>query len=116
MMRFYPGFYPRFDPKRYEALKDIFISGGRKAAHPAAEARGCRSSPPSWLSRAAGPICWCGRAVDGLDPVMRRQVWEPAHVRRGRVRTTVLVSSTTCGSWRTCANHVGILSHGRVLV
>ena len=42
MMRFYRGFYPRFDVKRYEALKDVFTPFKRDT-----KLRHTRKSPPS---------------------------------------------------------------------
>ncbi|MBO5035317.1 MAG: ABC transporter ATP-binding protein, partial [Oscillospiraceae bacterium] len=54
--------------------------------------------------------------VDGLDPVMRRQVWSLLMADVSQDGTTVLVSSHTLRELEDVCDHVGILSKGRVLV
>ena len=54
--------------------------------------------------------------VDGLDPVMRRQVWSIIMndvVERG---TTVLVSSHNLRELEDVCDHVGIMNRGKVLL
>ena len=58
MMRFYRGFYPRFDVKRYEALKDVFTTIPESSPS-GGSPRACRSSPPSGWPCAAGRTSWC---------------------------------------------------------
>ena len=84
MMRFYQGFYPNFSTERYEKLREVFRSG-RKAAYPPAFTRVCRSRRPSgWPCAAMPDYLILDEPVDGLDPVMRRQVWSPGAGRCGR--------------------------------
>ena len=54
--------------------------------------------------------------VDGLDPVMRRQVWSLILSDVAQEGTTVLVSSHNLRELEDVCDHVGILSKGRVLV
>ncbi|MCI9028533.1 MAG: ABC transporter ATP-binding protein, partial [Lawsonibacter sp.] len=54
--------------------------------------------------------------VDGLDPVMRRQVWTLLMGDVAQRGTTVLVSSHNLRELEDVCDHVGILSHGRVLL
>ena len=58
MMRFYKGFYPRFDTARYEALKDVFTNVDERQPIRACP-RVCRSNRPSGWPCAAGRRCWC---------------------------------------------------------
>ena len=58
MMRFFKGFYPRFDGARYEALKDVFTTINEK--QPIRRlSKGMQKQPPSGWPCAAGPTCWC---------------------------------------------------------
>ena len=54
--------------------------------------------------------------VDGLDPVMRRQVWSLLLGDVAERGTTVLVSSHNLRELEDVCDHVGILNHGKVLL
>ena len=54
--------------------------------------------------------------VDGLDPVMRRQVWSLLMSDVVQEGVTVLVSSHNLRELEDVCDHVGILSKGRVLL
>jgi ABC-2 type transport system ATP-binding protein len=54
--------------------------------------------------------------VDGLDPVMRRQVWSLLLGDVAERGTTVLVSSHNLRELEDVCDHVGILSRGRLLL
>jgi ABC-2 type transport system ATP-binding protein len=54
--------------------------------------------------------------VDGLDPVMRRQVWSLVMGDVAQHGTTVLVSSHNLRELEDVCDHVGIMDHGKVLL
>ena len=54
--------------------------------------------------------------VDGLDPVMRRQVWSLMMGDVAERGTTVLVSSHNLRELEDVCDHVGIMDHGHVLL
>ena len=54
--------------------------------------------------------------VDGLDPVMRRQVWSLVMGDVSERGSTVLVSSHNLRELEDVCDHVGILDHGKVLL
>ncbi len=54
--------------------------------------------------------------VDGLDPVMRRQVWSLVMGDVSQRGTTVLVSSHNLRELEDVCDHVGIMDHGKVLL
>ena len=54
--------------------------------------------------------------VDGLDPVMRRQIWSLALEDVAGYGTTVLVSSHNLRELEDICDHVGIMNKGRVLL
>ena len=116
MMGFYKGFYPNFDIKRYEALKDIFATVNEK--HPIRRlSKGMQKQSAFWLSLCCKPdVLVLDEPVDGLDPVMRRQVWSLLMGDVVEEGTTVLVSSHNLRELEDVCDHVGILSRGKVLV
>ena len=116
MMRFYRGFYPRFDVKRYEALKDVFTTIPEK--QPIRRlSKGMQKQSAFWLALCCRPdILVLDEPVDGLDPVMRRQVWSLLMGDVAQRGTTVLISSHNLRELEDVCDHVGILSHGKVLL
>lgn len=116
MAQFYKGFYPRFDQKRYEALKDVFRTVDEK--QPIRRlSKGMQKQAAFWLALCCRPeILVLDEPVDGLDPVMRRQVWSLLMSDVAQEGTTVLVSSHNLRELEDVCDHVGILSHGKVLV
>ena len=116
MMRFFKGFYPRFDGSRYEALKDVFTTINEK--QPIRRlSKGMQKQAAFWLALCCRPdVLVLDEPVDGLDPVMRRQVWGLLMGDVAEHGTTVLVSSHNLRELEDVCDHVGILSRGRVLI
>ena len=116
MARFYKGFYPKFDKKRYEALRDVFRTVDEK--RPIRRlSKGMQKQAAFWLALCCRPeVLVLDEPVDGLDPVMRRQVWSLILSDVAQDGTTVLVSSHNLRELEDVCDHVGILSRGRVLV
>ena len=116
MMGFYRQFYPRFDGKRYEALREAFPAVNEKQAIRRLS-RGMQKQAFFWLSLCCRPdVLVLDEPVDGLDPVMRRQVWSLLMGDVADCGTTVLVSSHNLRELEDVCDHVGILSHGKVLI
>ena len=116
MMKFYKGFYPRFDEKRYQALKDIFTTVDEKRSIRRLS-KGMQKQSAFWLALCCRPdYLILDEPVDGLDPVMRRQVWSLLMNDVAEHGTTVLVSSHNLRELEDVCDHVGILSRGKVLI
>ena len=74
MMKFYRGFYPRFSMERYEKLKEVFSIDEKKTIRRLS--KGMQKQVAFWLALSCMPdYLVLDEPVDGLDPVMRRQVW-----------------------------------------
>lgn len=116
LMRFYKGFYPRFDMRRYEALRDVFSNVDEK--RPIRRlSKGMQKQSAFWLALCCRPeVLVLDEPVDGLDPVMRRQVWSLLMDDVAEEGTTVLVSSHNLRELEDVCDHVGILAKGRVLL
>ena len=115
MMRFYRGFYPQFSMERYEKLKGVFSISEKKTIRRLS--KGMQKQVAFWLAMSAMPdYLILDEPVDGLDPVMRRQVWSLVLDDVAQRGTTVLVSSHNLRELEDVCDHVGILDHGRVLL
>ena len=116
MAGFYRGFYPRFDAARYAALRDVFTTVDEKQSIRRLS-KGMPKQAAFWLALCCRPdILVLDEPVDGLDPVMRRQVWGLLMGDVAEYGTTVLVSSHNLRELEDVCDHVGILNHGKVLV
>ena len=116
MMKFYRGIYPSFSMERYEALKAAFP--GVNERHPIRRlSKGMQKQSAFWLALCCQPdLLVLDEPVDGLDPVMRRQVWSLLMGDVAQRGTTVLVSSHNLRELEDVCDHVGILSRGKVLL
>ncbi len=116
MMRFFRGFYPRFDQARYQALKDVFTTVDERQSIRRLS-KGTQKQSAFWLALCCRPdVLVLDEPVDGLDPVMRRQVWSLLMGDVAEHGTTVLVSSHNLRELEDVCDHVGILSRGKVLI
>ncbi len=116
MMEFYKGFYPKFDVERYKALRDIFTTVDENRSIRRLS-KGMQKQSAFWLSLCCRPdYLILDEPVDGLDPVMRRQVWSLLMSDVAERGTTVLVSSHNLRELEDVCDHVGILSKGKVLL
>jgi len=116
MMKFYRGLYPHFNAKRYEALREAFPEVAEK--QPIRRlSKGMQKQSAFWLALCCEPeVLVLDEPVDGLDPVMRRQVWSLLMSDVAQRGATVLVSSHNLRELEDVCDHVGILSHGKVLL
>ena len=116
MARFLRGFYPKFDRDRYRTLKEVF-SQVDEARPMRRLSKGMQKQAAFWLSLCCRPeVLVLDEPVDGLDPVMRRQVWSLLMADVAQEGTTVLVSSHNLRELEDVCDRVGILSHGKVLI
>ena len=116
MAAFYRGFYPRFDMGRYAAQREVFSGNDEKRAIRRLS-KGMQKQAAFWLAMCCRPVILVlDEPVDGLDPVMRRQVWGLLMGDVAEHGTTVLVSSHNLRELEDVCDHVGILSHGKVLL
>ena len=115
MMRFYKGFYPSFSTERYEKLKEVFSIDEKRTIRRLS--KGMQKQVAFWLALSCMPdYLILDEPVDGLDPVMRRQVWSLVMGDVAQRGTTVLVSSHNLRELEDVCDHVGIMDHGKVLL
>lgn len=115
MAKFYSGVYPDWSWERFENLKEIFkIDTSRRVRK---LSKGMQKQVAFWLSICAMPkIMLLDEPVDGLDPVMRRNVWRLMLQDVAENGTTVLVSSHNLRELEDVCDHVGIMHQGKVIL
>ena len=115
MRRYYRGLYPQFDDELFQRLYDVFQlpSKGQMRRF----SKGMQKQAAFMLSICTRPeLLVLDEPVDGLDPVMRRQVCSLILSDVAQHGTTVLISSHNLRDLEDICDHVGIMDHGKMLL
>ena len=116
MKRFYEGIYPKFDSKMFYRMQEFFptIDVKRNIRR---LSKGMQKQVAFWLAICCRPeLMILDEPVDGLDPVMRRQVWSILMSEVAERKMTVLVSSHNLRELEDTCDHVGIMHHGKIMI
>ncbi len=116
MKRFYKGIYPSFDEKLFYRMQEYFpgIDVKRNIRR---LSKGMQKQVAFWLAICCKPeILILDEPVDGLDPVMRRQIWSMIMSEVAEHEMTVLVSSHNLRELEDVCDHVGMMHHGKILI
>ena len=115
MMRFYRGIYRSFDSARFERLGRVFDIDPRRPIRRLS--RGMQKQAAFWLAVSLRPqVLILDEPVDGLDPVMRRQVWAIIMQDVAENGLTVLISSHNLRELEDVCDRVGMISRGKLLL
>ena len=115
MRKFYRNIYPNFDDKLFDRLYDAFQLP--KSGQIRRFSKGMQKQAAFHLSLCTRPdMLILDEPVDGLDPVMRRQVWSLILSEVAQRETTVLISSHNLRELEDICDHVGIMDHGKMLL
>ena len=114
MRKFYRGIYPRFDDALFDRLKEVFnLPKGQIRRF----SKGMQKQAAFHLTLCCRPdVLILDEPVDGLDPVMRRQVMGLILSDVAQNGTTVLISSHNLRELEDVCDHVGIMDHGKMLL
>ena len=115
MRKFYAGMYPKFDNDLFGRLKDIFRLPEKTPIR--RYSKGMQKQAAFQLTLCCRPeVLILDEPVDGLDPVMRRQVMSLILSDVAERGTTVLISSHNLRELEDVCDHVGIMDHGHMLL
>ena len=115
MRRFYQGIYPDFDNELFERLYEIFNLPHKTPIR--RFSKGMQKQAAFHLAICCKPdVLILDEPVDGLDPVMRRQVMGLILADVAERGTTVLISSHNLRELEDVCDHVGIMDHGKMLL
>ena len=115
MRKFYKGIYPKFDDGLFERLYEVFKLP--KKGQIRRFSKGMQKQAAFHLAICTRPeLLILDEPVDGLDPVMRRQVWNLILSDVAQHETTVIISSHNLRELEDICDHVGIMDHGKMLL
>lgn len=116
MMKYYKNIYPEFDENRFEKLASAFPAIDIKMPIRRLS-KGMQKQSAFWLALCMNPaVLILDEPVDGLDPVMRRQIWGLIISDVAERGTTVLVSSHNLRELEDVCDYVGILNQGSIML
>ena len=116
MMHYYKGMYPNFDEKQFYRMQEFFPSIDVKR-NIRKLSKGMQKQVAFWLALCCKPkLIVLDEPVDGLDPVMRRQIWSIMLDDVAANNTTVVVSSHNLRELEDICDHVGMMHAGRMLL
>ena len=116
MAKFYQGIYKDYNMDRYNKLLSVITTIDRKKT--------IRKMSKGMQKQAAFVLAMCQMSdvmildepVDGLDPVMRRQIWSLLMQDVTERQVTVLVSSHNLRELEDVCDTVGIMNQGKMLL
>lgn len=115
MAKFYKNLYTNWDQNRFQTLKEVFKIDVRRRVRKLS--KGMQKQVAFWLGICTKPdIMILDEPIDGLDPVMRRNVWKLMLQDVADRNMTVLVSSHNLRELEDVCDHVGIMSEGKIVL
>ena len=115
MRRYYRGIYQQFDNALFERLYEVFQLPKKSPIR--RFSKGMQKQAAFHLAICCRPeVLILDEPVDGLDPVMRRQVWSLILADVAEHGTTVLIASHSLRELEDICDHVGIMDHGKMLL
>lgn len=115
MASFYRGIYGNWSDDRFNALNDIFKIDTKRSVR--SLSKGMQKQVAFWLGLSANPdVMILDEPVDGLDPFMRRNVWNLILADVAERELTILVSSHNLRELEDVCDHIGIMNKGLVVI
>ena len=114
MARFYADIYKNFSFERYNAIGEIFKINEKRQIRKLS--KGMKKQVAFWLTLSAMPdVLILDEPLDGLDPVMRKQVLNLVIADVNDRDLTVLVSSHNLRELEDICDWVGIIHKGKMI-
>ena len=115
MRKYYRGVYPSFNEELFTKLYEVFHLPPKSPIR--RFSKGMQKQAAFHLTICCRPeVLVLDEPVDGLDPVMRRQVMSLILSDVAQHGTTVLISSHNLRELEDVCDHVGIMDHGKMLL
>ena len=115
MRKYYRGIYPNFNEDLFTKLYEVFNLPPKSPLR--RFSKGMQKQAAFHLTICCRPeVLVLDEPVDGLDPVMRRQVMSMVLSDVAQHGTTVLISSHNLRELEDVCDHVGIMDHGKMLL
>jgi len=116
LKNFYKGIYPDFDEAKFEEYAKYFPSINQKM-NVRRLSKGMKKQVAFWIAICCKPdILVLDEPVDGLDPMMRHQIWGLIINEVSEREMTVLISSHNLRELEDVCDTVGIMNKGKIFL
>lgn len=116
LKNFYKGIYPDFDDEKFVAYEKYFPSINQKM-NVRRLSKGMKKQVAFWIAICCKPdILVLDEPVDGLDPMMRHQIWGLIINEVSQREMTVLISSHNLRELEDVCDTVGIMNKGKIFL
>lgn len=115
MRDLYKRVYSNWSDERYEKLKNVFKIDEKRNVNRLS--KGMQKQVAFWLAVSASPtVLILDEPLDGLDPMMRKNVLNIIMQDVADRETTVMISSHNLRELEDICDHVGILNKGKLVI
>ena len=115
MASYYRGIFSDLSDERFNALNNIFKIDTKRNIR--SLSKGMQKQVAFWLGLSANPdVIILDEPVDGLDPFMRRNVWNLILADVAERELTILVPSHNLRELEDVCDHIGIMNKGLVVI
>lgn len=115
MAAFYENVYDNFNKERYEKMGQLFNINEKRQIRKLS--KGMKKQVAFWIVLSCMPdVLILDEPLDGLDPVMRKQILSLILADVTERKMTVLVSSHNLRELEDICDHVGIIFNGKMLI
>lgn len=115
MRDLYKRVYSNWSDERYEKLKNVFKIDEKRNVNRLS--KGMQKQVAFWLAVSACPtVLILDEPLDGLDPMMRKNVLNIIMQDVAERETTVMISSHNLRELEDICDHVGILNKGKLVI
>lgn len=115
LAKLYSLIYPKFDWKRFQELSGLFRFSPKTSLKKLSKGMGKQAA--FWLVLCTGAdILVLDEPMDGLDPTIRRSVWQLLMNDVAEKQTTVLISSHNLRELENTCDRIGIMDRGQMIL
>ncbi len=115
MARFYRNIYKNFNEERYESIGKLFKIDEKRQIRKLS--KGMKKQVAFWITLSCMPdVLILDEPLDGLDPVMRKQILNLIIADVSEREMSVLVSSHNLRELEDICDHVGIIFGGKMVI
>ena len=115
MAKFYSKIYKNFSFEKFETLQKVFNMDVKRKVNKLS--KGMKKQVAFWLTISCNPeIMILDEPIDGLDPIMKENVWKNLLEEVKKRKMTVIISSHNLKELENVCTNIGIMKNGAMVL